>query len=128
MKRVKIISPLTLALLLLLLFITAGKSNAIPAFARKYQISCQVCHSPVPNLKPFGEEFAANGYRMTDYESPRYYIQAGDDKLSLLRELPLAIRLDGALTYNFGDGKSVDFATLSGVKLLSGGELSDKLS
>lgn len=102
--------------------------NAIPAFARKYQISCQVCHSPAPNLKPFGDDFAGNGYRMTEYESPRYFIPTGDDKLSLLRELPVAIRLDGAVTYNFGKDKTADFATLSGVKLLSGGELSDKLS
>jgi hypothetical protein len=102
--------------------------NAIPAFARKYQISCQVCHSPAPYLKPFGNDFAGNGYRLTEYESPRYFIQTGDEKLSLLRELPLAIRIDGVGTYNFGHSKTVDFATLSGVKLLSGGELSDKLS
>ena len=75
--------------------------NAIPAFARKYQISCQVCHSPaMPRLKAFGDEFAGNGFRLTEYESPRYFIQTGDDKLSLFRELPLAIRIDGFATYN----------------------------
>jgi hypothetical protein len=105
-----------------------SKVYAIPAFARKYQISCQVCHSPAPNLKPFGEEFAGNGYRLTEYESPRYFIQTGDDRLSLLREVPLAIRIDAFGTYNFGHSKTVDFAALSGVKLLSGGEISDKLS
>jgi len=102
--------------------------NAIPAFARKYQVSCQVCHSPAPHLKPFGNDFAGAGYRLTEYESPRYFIPTGDEKLSLLREVPLAIRIDGVGTYNFGHSKTVDFATLSGVKLLSGGELSDKLS
>jgi hypothetical protein len=110
------------------LLIIPAKLNAIPAFARKYQISCQVCHSPAPNLKPFGNEFAGNGYRLLEYESPRYFIQTGDEKLSLLREIPLAIRLDAFGTYNFGHSKTVDFATLSGVKLLSGGEISDKLS
>jgi hypothetical protein len=104
------------------------KLEAIPAFARKYQISCQVCHSPIPHLKPFGEEFAANGYRLTEYESPRYFVPTGDDKLSLLREVPLAVRLDGIATYNFGHSKTVDFGALSAVKLISGGELSDKLS
>ena len=29
--------------------------------------------------------------------------QTGDDKLSLFRELPLAIRMDGFVTYNFND-------------------------
>ena len=82
--------------------------NAIPAFARKYQISCQVCHSPVmPRLKAFGDEFAGNGFRMTKYESPRYFIPTGDEKLSLFRELPLAIRMDGFASYNF-DNEGTD--------------------
>lgn len=110
------------------LFILPQSIKAIPAFARKYQISCQVCHSPAPHLKPFGDDFAGAGFRLTEYEAPRYFIPTGDEKLSLLRELPLAIRIDGFGTYNFGQSKTVDFATLSGVKILSGGELSDKLS
>ena len=111
-----------------LLLAPCTETSAIPAFARKYQISCQVCHSPVPHLKPFGEDFAANGYRLTEYESPRYFINTGDDKLSLLREVPFAIRIDGIATYNSGKSNRFDFGAPSGVKLLSGGELSDKLS
>ena len=113
-----------------LIFILPPKSaNAIPAFARKYQISCQVCHSPVmPRLKPFGDDFAGNGFRLTEYESPRYFIQTGDDKLSLFRELPLAIRADGFASYNFNNEGTPDFAAPFVLKILSGGELSDKLS
>jgi len=37
---------------------------AIPAFARKYQTSCQTCHVGFPKLNPFGEAFRLNGYRM----------------------------------------------------------------
>jgi hypothetical protein len=109
-------------------FILPSNLKGIPAFARKYQISCQVCHSPAPRLKPFGEDFLGKGYRLTEYESPRYFIPVGDEKLSLLRELPLAIRLDGIATYNYDNKKQVDFGMLSGVKFLSGGEISDKLS
>jgi hypothetical protein len=112
----------------LALILIFPESYGIPAFARKYQISCQVCHSPAPKLKPFGEEFAGNGYRLTEYESPRYFIQTGDERLSLLRDVPLAIRIDGIGSYNFGKSKTVDFGAPSGVKLLSGGEISDKLS
>ena len=88
---------------LILLFLIPTDSIAIPAFARKYQISCQVCHSPaMPRLKAFGEEFAGNGFRLTEYESPRYFIQqVGDDRLSLFREVPLAFRLDGHVMFNF---------------------------
>lgn len=115
-------------LILVILVMTPVRLKAIPAFARKYQISCQVCHSPVARLKPFGEEFAGNGFRMTEYESPRYFIQAGDDKLSLLRELPLAVRFDGFATLNFSNKGNFDFGAPFGLKLLSGGELSDKIS
>ena len=38
--------------------------NLIPAFARKYGVSCQLCHAPVPKLTPAGEKFAANGLRI----------------------------------------------------------------
>lgn len=109
--------------------IPAPAAKGIPAFARKYQISCQVCHSPaMPRLKPFGDEFAGNGFRLTEYESPRYFIQTGDDKLSLFRELPLAIRMDGFASYNSGNEGTADFAAPFVLKILSGGEISDKLS
>ena len=112
-----------------LFIIPVNNAFSIPAFARKYQISCQVCHSPVmPRLKDFGETFAADGFRMTKYESPRYFIQTGDEKLSLFRELPLAFRLDGFATFNFDKSKKVEFASPFVLKILSGGELSDKLS
>lgn len=113
----------------ILFLLALPQAGAIPAFARKYQISCQVCHSPVaPRLKGFGEEFAGNGFRLEEYESPRHFIETGDNELSLFRELPLAIRMDGFVTYNFADEHSADFGTPFVLKILSGGELSDKLS
>jgi hypothetical protein len=39
-------------------------AGAVPVFARKYQTSCQTCHSIFPKLNPFGEAFRLNGYRM----------------------------------------------------------------
>lgn len=116
-------------LLTLLIIFPLSSSKAIPAFARRYQISCQVCHSPaMPRLKDFGDEFAGNGFRMTEYESPRYFVPAGDDRLSLFRELPLAVRIDGFASFNFRDDNAFDFKAPFAVKLLSGGEISDKLS
>lgn len=113
----------------ILTFLSGNKLFAIPAFARKYQISCQVCHAPaMPRLKAFGEDFASNGFRMTEYEAPRYYIPAGDDRLSLFRELPLAIRMDGFVTYNFDKLKQADFGSPFVIKIMTGGELSEKLS
>ncbi|MBG0857983.1 MAG: hypothetical protein IQL11_00660 [Bacteroidales bacterium] len=117
------------AAVVFLLIISAGEVFSIPAFARKYQISCQVCHSPaMPRLKAFGEDFAGNGFRMTEYESPRYFIPTGDDRLSLFRELPVALRMDGFVSYNFNNQNSADFGSPFVLKILSGGEISDKIS
>ncbi len=128
MKKSTFTGVISLAVMFLLIM-PARKADAIPAFARKYQISCQVCHSPsAPRLKAFGDEYAGNGFRMTEYESPRYFINTGDDKLSLFRELPLAIRLEGYATLNFENEGTFDFASPFVAKILSGGELSDKVS
>ena len=43
---------------------TESSVEAIPAFARKYQTSCQTCHIVFPKLNSFGEAFRLNGYRM----------------------------------------------------------------
>ncbi len=55
------------ALILFLVFPAAffapRNADAIPAFARKYQTSCQTCHLAAPALTPFGEAFRQNGYR-----------------------------------------------------------------
>jgi len=128
MKRVTFYYVAIMATAMMIL-LPCNSADAIPAFARKYQISCQVCHSPaMPRLKGFGEEFASNGFRMTDYESPRYFIPVGDDRLSLFRELPVAIRFDGFASYNVDKSDKTEFATPYILKLLSSGELSDKLS
>jgi hypothetical protein len=110
MKR-SVYFPAVLILTLLLNIFPATDCNAIPAFARKYQISCQVCHSPaMPALKAFGDDFAGNGFRLPEYESPRYFVPTGDDRLSLFRELPLAVRMDGFASYNFNNEESADFS------------------
>ena len=44
--------------------LSASPAGAVPVFARKYQTSCQTCHTIFPKLNPFGEAFRLNGYRM----------------------------------------------------------------
>jgi hypothetical protein len=46
-----------------LYFSLAREARAVPSFARKYQTSCQTCHTVYPVLNPFGEAFRRNGYR-----------------------------------------------------------------
>lgn len=38
-------------------------AEAIPAYARKFQANCALCHSNVPRLTPFGQKVLENGYQ-----------------------------------------------------------------
>jgi hypothetical protein len=43
---------------------SASPAFAVPAFARKYQTSCQTCHIVFPKLNAYGEAFRLRGYRL----------------------------------------------------------------
>ncbi|HEX6558271.1 MAG TPA: hypothetical protein VF021_02395, partial [Longimicrobiales bacterium] len=113
------------------LLIGASNADAIPAFARKYGVSCSLCHAPAPRLTAFGARFAANGFVMAKGEEPRDTIDTGDESLRLLKSIPLALRLDmfGTVTAPVRKtNPSVDFQTPWGIKLLSGAELARNIS
>ena len=114
--------------ILVLLQAAAVDLQAIPAFARKYQMTCKTCHAPFPKLKSYGNEFAANGFVIKDKDAPRYFVDTGDDFLSLLRDVPFALRLEGFFTYNNSDTKLWDFTSPYVLKLLSGGEITKNIS
>lgn len=101
---------------------------AIPAFARKYKVSCMLCHNPVPKLTAFGEQFAANGFRFASNEPPRDTIATGDPLLELAKDLPLAARLDAYAQAYSGGRSATDFQTPYGLKIMSGGTISRKIS
>lgn len=112
-----------------LFFVTALETAfAIPAFARKYAMSCQTCHSAFPKLKPYGEDFAGNGFQLADKEAPRYYMETGDESLSLLRDIPLALRMEGHFTANRDGAGRSDFSSPYILKLLSGGPVAPDIS
>jgi hypothetical protein len=114
----------TLAVLSFIIIIFLGKDIlAIPAFARKYNMSCKTCHTQFPSLKDFGDEFAGNGFILKDQDAPRYFVDTGDEELSLIRDVPLALRLEGYVTYNNGNTEQTDFTAPYLLKLLSGGSI-----
>lgn len=122
-----------LGLVAMALGVPAGIASAktIPAFARKYRVSCSLCHAPAPRLNAFGEAFAGNGFEFAPNEPARDTISTGDALLRLQRELPLAVRFDAyfrAQTDPSGGQNAVDFQTPWVIKLLSGGQVADKVS
>ena len=101
----------------------------IPAFARKYSMSCQTCHSPFPRLKDYGDEFARNGFVLADKDAPRYFQETGDAELSLIRDFPIAIRIDGYATFKHKSNVDrFDLATPYMIKFLSGGSLTKNVA
>ena len=84
-------------------------AGAIPAFARRYRLSCTTCHAPFPKLKPFGDEFAGRGFGLEPGQEPtRSNLDLGDDLLQLPREFPLAVRFDAFAQARDGD-PALDF-------------------
>jgi hypothetical protein len=59
----------------------ARPAGAVPVFARKYQTSCQTCHTIFPKLNAHGEAFRLNGYRMP----------AGHKKEEPIKETPVVL-------------------------------------
>ncbi|MBD3257161.1 hypothetical protein GF377_01915 [candidate division GN15 bacterium] len=102
--------------------------EAIPAFARKYRMSCTTCHAPIPRLKAYGDDFAGNGFVLEDQDAPRYFVDEGDDKLDLIRDFPIAARFDGFVKYETATDRDVDFSTPYALKLLSGGALTKNVA
>ncbi|MBI2069497.1 MAG: hypothetical protein HYT79_02765 [Elusimicrobia bacterium] len=55
-----------------------GQAEAVPAYARKYGISCSQCHSAFPLLNDYGREFKNNGYVRERAKEAGAKIEASD--------------------------------------------------
>jgi len=105
-----------------------GQLEGVPAFARKHKLSCKTCHDPFPRLKPFGEDFAGNGFRIDGKVPSRYYKDTGDDQLSLLRSFPVAVRMDLFVTGNRSGSEVFDLGVPYNIKLVSGASIAKNVS
>ncbi|MBN2354853.1 hypothetical protein JXO59_02005 [candidate division KSB1 bacterium] len=110
-------------LLFFIVLITSEAVMAIPAFARRYNISCNTCHAPFPRLKPYGDDFAGDGFIIKEDEKERDYVTAGDDLMWLNKEFPLAVRIDAYAVKDDNKPAKNDLQIPYGLKLLSGGTL-----
>jgi hypothetical protein len=89
---------------LVLLFILGGvlatvrESQAIPAWARKYNADCSMCHFPViPRLNSYGHQFRRAGYRTPeDFNKDQDVTKVGDF---------LSARLRGRFNYDNTEGR-----------------------
>lgn len=107
----------------LILVLIAETAHAIPAFARRYSLSCTVCHVGFPKLNGFGEAFIQNGYQLPGVDIKDRLQDTGDDKLLLLKSVPLAVRADGFFRVRNDSNASTDIESPFVIKLLSSAPL-----
>ncbi|MBE9563643.1 MAG: hypothetical protein IMF17_00255, partial [Proteobacteria bacterium] len=77
-------------LLILSVLMIPTNSEAMPVFARKYNMSCTACHAAFPRLNEFGEQFASDNYRLPNWKDST--VETGDEMLALPDSVPLALR------------------------------------
>jgi len=97
-----------LLLLAATLLLPPATSEAMPVFARKYNISCNACHSAFPRLNAFGEQFVANNLRLPNWKEAAIK-DVGDPLLALPESVPLAIRAQAFVQSR--DGQAIDETT-----------------
>lgn len=79
-------------LFLVVLAMSSWELQAIPVFARQYNVSCQTCHVAFPRLNSFGQYFVAQNYRLPQAKETSV-MDVGDEKLQLQKQFPLAVRM-----------------------------------
>lgn len=115
----------------------------IPAFARRYRVSCSRCHVAAPKLNAVGEAFRLNGYRF-----PRFEPATREDQPVPLGEepwkdlfpkaiwpgelpatLPIAIRVqsDLEMSRDRNGETTTNFRLPQDVYLLAGGSLGERV-
>jgi hypothetical protein len=117
-----------LPLVVLLLGLSPRAAQAIPVFSRRYKVSCQLCHDPFPKLTAFGEQFAANGFRMAPRQESPDTLGTNDSLLTLPATIPLAVRVDGYIQAYSRGSAVTDFQAPYLVKLLSSATLGKTFS
>ncbi len=99
--------PLALGTLLFAIALAPRPAQAIPVFAHRYGLSCQTCHTAVPHLTEFGEQFRALGYRLPG--APQH------------GTFPAAVKVN--LAYSGDGGGGLPKAVVDEIEVLAGGPI-----
>jgi hypothetical protein len=96
---------------------TPKQALAIPAFARKYDVPCSLCHSAFPKLNDFGMAFRDNGFQM------------GGDKDNPVNQpaayWPIAIRTPVGYLYTATNNQDVIKNGISKLRTVRSGSVQD---
>src|SRR5690606_13945839 len=134
-------NPVTCVLLVLVLaapLLAPAVAWSMPEFARRYNLSCSVCHDAFPRLNAFGQNFADMNYKLPNWRTANT-LDLGDERLALPERPPFAVRMqayvqarDGEeidpITGFTGNDSDFDFQAPYLIKLLSSAPLSDDIT
>lgn len=139
MKRLGVF-PFALAVLSVALLVVPPSASAIPAFARRYGLSCSACHDAWPHLNQAGMSFKMSGYRRLNGQELKPTtedIKLAREALSLPSIPPLAIVGQFGFDFQRVGRRAADGSTatrkgssfdLSELELLAGTPLGKHLS
>jgi len=83
---------------MLLAYVDARPVDAIPAFARQYDMQCNACHTRPPRLNRFGEQFHMMGFQIPSASRPDGLVGSLKDDGTLKTVIDsLALRVSGGL-------------------------------
>ena len=124
------------ALLLLIQLAFPSDTQAMPVFARKYNMSCLACHAAYPRLNAFGEQFRDSNMKLPNWRDKT--VPTGDDLLALPVSAPFAVRAQAYAQARKGksidpvsgntEQASSDFQSPYLIKLLSSAPLSEHIT
>src|SRR2546421_12313422 len=79
-------------------YVRVESASAIPAFARQYDLQCNVCHTGPPRLNRFGEQFHMMGFQIPSAARPGGLVGSlqEDGPIKTLID-SLALRIEGGL-------------------------------
>ncbi len=120
---------------MLLTLFNVGEALSIPAFAKKYNKRCSLCHAAVPKLNALGERYRLNGYQFpgTMDETPLWHQEAHTILSLMVHGMynNMTMKNNTSMTMNgvpANDKVTISDFEVSTLEFLSGGTLGKNLS
>ncbi len=111
------------------LLVGLGQAKAVPAFARKFNVTCTTCHIAFPYLNPFGRKFKQAGYRIPDDDGsidPDMQNHRTISKNLVLDEtFPLALGVSGR-AFNVQTGSTAMVMPVGKISLIGAGNFGEQ--
>lgn len=128
------IRPVVLFLMagVFILLLYPASAQAIPAFARKYDMSCTSCHTKPPRLNAFGEAFHMAGYQIPQTQEGEQRGKRQIGRIHSEKELMniFALRTTGNFAESYSGGKPPEsnLAFPREIELYFAGSFTDDIS